>query len=143
MEVLNSKQKGNLTELLCIAAFVKLGITVSIPYGDCARYDFIADIDGKLYRIQCKTSTMLSDGVYQFSCRSTTGNTVVNSHRSYDSSQIDFFATIIDNQCYLIPVQETGSKSKTLRFTESKNPYIAVNYAQDYELETQLLKLKG
>jgi hypothetical protein len=39
--MLNSKQKGNLTELLCLAAFTELGYTVSIPYGDCAKYDFI------------------------------------------------------------------------------------------------------
>lgn len=54
--ILNSKQKGNLTELQCLAAFGQYGYTISIPYGDCARYDFIVDINNKLYRIQCKTS---------------------------------------------------------------------------------------
>lgn len=72
---LNSKQKGILTETQCLAEFSKLGLTVSIPYGDSARYDFILDYNNKLYRIQCKTSNKIDDGVYTFSCRSTTGNT--------------------------------------------------------------------
>ena len=53
----NSKQKGNLTELQCLAAFVEQGCGVSVPYGDCYPYDFIADIDGYLLKIQVKTVT--------------------------------------------------------------------------------------
>ena len=49
--MLDSKFKGNLTELLCLAAFTELGYQISIPYGDHARYDFIADINNNLYRI--------------------------------------------------------------------------------------------
>ena len=39
--MVEKKQKGNLTELQCLTAFTELGYTVSIPYGDCAKYDFI------------------------------------------------------------------------------------------------------
>ena len=49
--VLDSKQKGNLTELQCITAFIAEGCTVSIPYGDCAKYDFIIDFNGQLFKI--------------------------------------------------------------------------------------------
>ena len=45
--MLDSKFKGNLTELLCLAAFTELGYQISIPYGDHARYDLIADINNK------------------------------------------------------------------------------------------------
>jgi len=140
---LNTKQKGNLTELQCLAAFTALGYTVSIPYGDCARYDFIADINNKLYRIQCKTATKKDVGVYNFSCRSTTGNTVNNSTRSYDSSQIDFFATIIENKCCIVPINETGGRDKTLRTIPPKNGQkIGISFVEDYLLENQILKLK-
>ena len=54
--MLNSKQKGNITELECMLAFVKLGYNVLIPYGDCERYDFVVDIKGNFYKIQVKTS---------------------------------------------------------------------------------------
>ena len=48
---MDSKIKGNLTELQCLAAFVEQGCAVSIPYGDNSKYDFIADIDGRLLKI--------------------------------------------------------------------------------------------
>lgn len=141
---LNSKQKGILTETQCLAEFSKLGLTVSIPYGDSARYDFILDYNNKLYRIQCKTSNEIGDGVYIFSCRSTTGNTSTVKRRSYDETQIDFFATIVENECYLIPVQETGSVSKTLRFKPVKTGQVkGITYAQDYALKIQLGKIKA
>ena len=143
MSELNSKQKGNLTELKCLAAFVEQGITVSIPYGDCARYDFIADIEGKLYKIQCKTSNLESEGVYKFACKSTTGNTLNNTRRKYDENQIDFFATIIEDKCCLIPVQETGGSSKTLRINPPKNNAVKnISFVKDYLLQKQLLEIK-
>ena len=52
--MLNSKQKGNITELECMLAFVKLGYNVLTPYGDCERYDFVVDIKGNFYKIQVK-----------------------------------------------------------------------------------------
>ena len=69
---LTPKQKGNLTELQCLTAFIQQGCTVSIPYGDCARYDFLVDINGIIIKVQCKTSHMSNtqDGIV-FSCRST------------------------------------------------------------------------
>lgn len=142
--MLNSKQKGNLTELQCLAAFTELGYIVSIPYGDCARYDFIVDINNILYRIQCKTSSKQGEGVYEFSCRSTAANHSRAATRSYSDEEIDFFATIIENKCYLIPICETGDRRKTLRFIPPKNGQkVGVSFAKDYELETQVAKLIG
>ena len=142
IKMLTSKQKGNLTELQCITAFTELGYIVSIPYGDCARYDFIVDINNKLYRIQCKTSSKKEEGVYTFSCRSTAANHSRAATRSYSEEEIDFFATIIDNQCYLIPITETGSREKTLRTVfPNNNRKVGVSLMQDYEIQTQIAKL--
>ncbi len=140
--MLDCKYKGNLTELLCLAAFTEFGYQVSIPYGDHARYDFIVDINNHLYRIQCKTASLEQEGVYAFSCRSTAANHSRAASRSYTENEIDYFATIIDKQCYLIPVSETGGCSKRLRFVPPKNcQKVGVSYAKDYKLETQLAKL--
>lgn len=69
---MNSKQIGNVTEVECMLAFLKLGYNVLQPYGDCERYDFVADINGKFYKIQCKTSKKTDDigTSIEFSCRS-------------------------------------------------------------------------
>lgn len=141
---LDSKQKGNLTELQCLTAFAQLGLTVSIPYGDHARYDFVIDVGNKLYKVQCKTSSKQDEGVYSFSCRSTAANHSRAASRTYTEDEIDFFATIIDGQCYLIPVQETSSNSKNLRFAPPKNGQkVGITYAKDYALDVQIQKILG
>ena len=53
---MNSKQKGNITELESILAFFRLGYNVLTPYGDSERYDFVVDVNGKFIRIQAKRS---------------------------------------------------------------------------------------
>ena len=59
--MLETKLKGNLTEMECMAAFIEQGYQVSIPFGEDSRYDFIADVNNTLYRIQCKTSSLVYD----------------------------------------------------------------------------------
>ena len=141
--MLNSKQKGNLTELLCLAAFTELGFTVSIPYGDCAKYDFIVEIDGKLYKIQCKTSHLREEGVYTFQCSSTYINSQGNHRVAYDKNQVDFFCTFINGKCYLIPYDETGHREKVMRFVLPKNNQTkGITFADTYLAENQIERLK-
>ena len=142
--MLNSKQKGISTELQCLAAFGQLGIQTLIPYGDYARYDIVLDINNIFYRVQCKTATKKDDESYYFSCRSTAANHSRAASRSYTKNEIDFFATIIENKCYLIPINECGVNTKTLRFVYPKSGQKAgVSLAKEYELETQIAKLIG
>lgn len=139
---LDSKQKGNLTELQCLTAFISQGCTVSIPYGDSSKYDFIADIDGKLLKIQVKTSSLKDENSIHFSCRTTHVNCKGVKNERYSSEDIDFFATYWDNKCYLIPIQEC-SATKTLRFVAPKSGQIkGINFAKDYELAKQLQVIK-
>lgn len=140
---LNPKQKGNLTELKCLSAFYELGYQCSIPYGENSRYDLIADIDGKLIRVQCKTSREVDEGVIEFPCRSSQSNTHSNLQRRYTANEIDYFCTFWAGKCYLIPVTEC-SITKKLRFVPPKNGQkVGITYAKDYELQGQLEKLKG
>lgn len=140
--MLDSKQVGNLTELQCITAFYELGYRVSLPYGENSRYDFIADIDGILKRVQVKTCKPSEDGsVISFPCRSTRVNSNGCYHRRYTEDEIDYFCTYYNNQCYLIPVNECSNEKK-LRFSKPKNNQQGgINYADEYELHTQISKL--
>ena len=139
---LEPKQKGNLTELQSITAFYQLGYQVSIPYGENSRYDFIADINGKLIKIQCKTSREIEEDVIEFSCRSCRSNTQSNLERRYSKKEIDFFCTYWKEKCYLVPVEQC-STSKKLRFVAPKNGQkVGISYAKDYELSKQLDLIK-
>lgn len=142
--MLESKQKGIITELQCITAFNELGYHVSIPYGENSRYDFIADIDGKLIRVQVKTSSPKRDtqGAISFACRSTRVSATGNLSRTYTKDEIDYFATYYNNVCYLVPVGECSAE-KTLRFEPPANGQTkGITFAKDYELSLQIEKLK-
>lgn len=142
---LNSKQKGNLTELQCLTAFYEQGCHVSLPYGENSRYDMIVDVNGKLLRVQVKTSSLKKEdeNAIEFSCRSTRVNSQGVVSNRYTSNEIDYFATFWKGVCYLIPITEC-SVSKTLRFAPPKSGQIkGISFAKDYELQTQLNKIKG
>ena len=69
--------KGNLTELQCILAFYELGYKFQFLMVKNSRYDFIADIEGKLLRIQCKTCHLVGEN--QEAIEFKTASTRINS----------------------------------------------------------------
>ena len=139
---LTTKQKGNLTELQCLAAFMGQGCGVSIPYGDNSKYDFIADINGQLFKIQVKTSSLKDENAIKFSCRTTHVNCNGVKNERYSEKDVDFFATYWEDECYIVPVKEC-SVEKTLRFAPPKNGHTKnISFAQDYLLAKQLEKIK-
>lgn len=145
MNELESKNKGNLTEMLCMAAFIANNCNVCVPYGDNSKYDFIADVNGNLLKIQVKTSSPKNgnENVLKFSCRSTHVNCKGVQNVRYSKEDVDYFATYYKGQCYLVPIAEC-SVEKTLRLVPPSNGQKkGITYAKDYQLETQLSKLKG
>jgi hypothetical protein len=139
---LDSKKKGNLTEMQCMSAFMGQGCGVSIPFGDNSKYDFIADIDGHLFKIQVKTASQKDENAIKFSCRSTHVNCSGVKNIRYNENDVDYFATYWNGQCYIVPISEC-SVEKTLRFAPTKNGQLkGITFAIDYTLEKQLDKIK-
>ena len=132
---MDTKRIGNITEVECMLAFMRLGYNVLQPYGDCERYDFVADVNGKFYKIQCKTANELDDGTIQFACRSNHRVEGKCVHEKYTADEIDFFATSYNGQCYLVPQSECNTYKK-LRFTPPANGQVkGISFAVDYEIE--------
>ena len=144
MVELTPKQKGNITELECLLTFVKNGYKVSIPFGEDCRYDLVVDINNKLYRIQCKTSHALPNPKEGFKFK--TKSVIITAHgtreSTYSKDEIDFFATMYEGQCYLIPVEEC-KKEKSLRFCYPVNGQKkGISLARNYTLEEVIKHLK-
>lgn len=140
--MLSTKAQGAQTELQCLTYLHGLGYDVSIPWGDNARYDFVLDVNHKLYKIQVKTSHKMEEGVYRFQTRSTYVNSQGNRTANYTEDEVDFFATFIEGKCYLIPLNETSKREKVMRFVEPKNNQRnGITFAQEYLAEAQLSKL--
>ena len=50
--------------------------------------------------------------------------------------------TFYNGIAYLIPVEESSTSNKRLRFTSPKNNQVqGINFAKDYELERQVKKI--
>ena len=137
MVELTTKQKGNITEMECILAFMQAGYKISIPYGEDCKYDLVVDIENYLYRIQCKTSHALpnpEDG-FKFKTRSVVITTHGTKESRYNKNEIDYFATVYEGKCYLVPVEEC-SYEKTLRYCYPANGQKkGISLAENYLME--------
>lgn len=120
--MLNTHFQGKTTELQVATEFIKRGYQVSQPLVADSRYDFIVDINNKLIRLQVKSSSIKEDGAYiEFATSTSHTNTQRTINHSYSSEEIDYFATIYENQCYVISVNDCGSRAQRLRITPPKN----------------------
>ena len=142
--MLNTKQQGNITEIECMLAFLKLGYNVLTPYGDCERYDFVVDIDGILHKIQVKSANInhIDEGYISFKTANKTSQNGKAVRHCYTKKEIDYFMTNYNNQCYLIPVEECSKYEKRLRFVPPRNGQTkGITFATEYELEKVVNKI--
>ena len=118
---MDTNLKGTVTELKCITYFLELGYNVSVPQNPC-RYDMIIDTGDKLLKVQIKTcNTTRTEGGITFQTCSSHYVQGKHEHTSYKNDNIDYFCTFYENECYLIPVADCGSREKTLRLVPPKN----------------------
>ena len=129
----------NLGEAKVLTKFVELGIPVFIPFGDGSVVDLIADFNGKLNRIQVKSTAIEEDGCLTFSICSTTVRVNGELHKHiYSSSEIDYFAlySSITDKVYLLSIKDAPMKKFSLRY---KEPYHSKSHkASEYEIENVL-----
>lgn len=110
--MLSSKQIGTITEYKCMTYIMELGYNVSVPIGENSKYDFIIDTGDALIKVQCKHSTVLNNGSFEFSCETTRINATSVKCCTYTKHDIDYFCTWYNNVCYLVPVEECGRAKK-------------------------------
>lgn len=133
---MNSKSKGNIGEAVILAEFVKRNIQVSIPFGDNARYDLIAEFNNKLNKIQVKYCSELatSDSI-ECKCASSTNHTT-NKHYTTYFNDVDYICCYLQpwDLSIIIPIDEIGNKKTfTVRKTTPKNKQNKnIHYVDDY-----------
>ncbi len=95
------KRQGEIVELLFLYRASSLGLVVSKPYGDTAKYDFLVDAAGHLTRVQVKSVAVPQRRAYRICCGSG-----VRSKKPYTAADIDLLAACIipEDVWYLIPV---------------------------------------
>lgn len=139
---INTKTIGDINEAICMTELLKRNISISIPWGDNQSYDMIMDYQNKLYKIQCKTSRcVIENETFMIPTESYHTNTTTKYTHSYQG-KIDFFITQYKEKVYLIPIEKTHKSAFQLRLVPTKNnQVIGINFAEEYELDKQLLLL--
>lgn len=134
--MLSSHFIGEITEQQVTLEFLKQGILISKPLIQSSRYDFIADINNHLYKIQVKTGIFKENAYLKFETSTSHTNTKRTQNLSYSADDVDFFATMYENQCYLIPYRLCGRRAQRLRFVPTKNAQTkGVLFAENFKLE--------
>ena len=119
---MNTKSYGNIGEAVAISEFVKLGLPVYIPFGDNEKADLVVEFNGKLNKIQVKTSLECKNGVVTFDLTSSS-NHRGNGRHKYTSKEIDYFFcySLQRDKSYLIKVTDTPISSINIRYEDTKN----------------------
>lgn len=130
---MTTKQIGNVGEAIALAGFVQMQIPVYIPFGDNERADLIAEFNGKLQKIQVKTSEKCEDGKVTFSLVSSTIHRKNGVKHVYTKDEIDYFVLYnIETHMLLLVPQErvAGMKAVTfqIEWKPSRNQYEALNW---------------
>lgn len=142
MSELNSHFRGEITEQQVAIEFLKLGYLVSKPLVQSSRYDFIVDINHKLYKIQVKTGTLKEDSYIEFATSTSHTNTQGTVNLTYEPDDVDYFATMYEGQCYLIPRENCGKRNQRLRLVPTKNGQTkGITFAKDYLLKDVIERL--
>lgn len=139
---LTTKQKGNIGESIILSEFVQRGIQVSIPFGDNARYDLIAEFNGRLNKIQIKyCSQKEKNGSIELACSSSKNHTT---NKRYDVyvNDVDYMAFYIQswNKSLLVPIETIGNR-KSLRIRQSScknNQTKNTHYITEFEFDSVL-----
>jgi PD-(D/E)XK endonuclease len=107
-----TRSQGNIGLAEAIAYFCRNGNTVSLPLTENQDYDLVVELDGKLKKVQVKTTRYKTEfGIYFLSLSSTGGNSKVNKiHRKGKDIVYDLlFVLTADGDKYLIPKEVLGN----------------------------------
>lgn len=125
------------------AALTECGCFIYFPSGNNSKADLVIDYNGQLYKIQCKYAHItMCDNQIDYAKFKTYSQSRDGTKIPYTKSDIDFFATVVNDHTYLIPVERITSLEQRLRFMRPKNGQTKnVTFAKDFMLEDVLSQL--
>lgn len=141
---MTTKQLGNIGEAKALCKFVSLQIPVYQAFGDNERSDLIADFNGKLQRIQVKTSEKCEDGKVVFTLVSSTIHRKNGVKHKYTKEEVDYFAlyNLDSDMLLLVPIELVLGRTQVsfnITWKPSGNQYSSLNW-KDFEFENIINK---
>lgn len=120
----NSKKQGDAGLGVAIGWFTGQGYTTLIPLTDSQDYDLVVDMEGKLCKIQVKTTTCIVKGHYYVGISVKGGNrSGLSKLKKFDNSESDYLFIVTGAGVrYLIPTAGITAKH-TISLTMSYDKY--------------------
>ena len=120
----NSKAQGNMGMGAAIAYYTSLGWHVSIPLTDSEDYDFIADDETTLHKVQVKTTNYQNpDGRWCASLSTKGGNRTYQTIKKFSQSTGFLFIVTGDGRWYNIPCN-IGLPTSSISLGEPYDKYL-------------------
>ena len=115
----DTKRAGDISEVTVLAALVRLGYRVAIPYGENQRYDFIVEKGTVFSRVQVKTGRLRAGSIL-FNAYSSHAHRN-GGQRSY-VGDVELFGVYCPDvqRVFLVPVRDV-SQAGCLRWERTKN----------------------
>ncbi len=117
---MHTKEKGDISEAMVTAAFLRSRFTVLKPIGERHRFDLVIDRGNGFERVQCKSGRLRNGAI----CFATCSNMAHHGGGRKDyRGQVELFGVYCsdNDMCYLVPVSDVGIAEGKLRFDPSKN----------------------
>ena len=113
---LNTKRRGEVAEAAFLHKAASLGFSVSKPWGESDRYDFIVEVNGRCWRVQVKSAHSSAINGYAFHACGRVYS------RRYTHKDIDFIIGYVvpADAWYIIPIAEFADKTTVKVFPSSK-----------------------
>jgi hypothetical protein len=146
MFVLDSNIKGDIAELEVATAAIRLGVSVLRPISDHSRSDLAFEINGHIWRVQCKWARVSEDRSTVFA-RVGGSSARTSGYRlsTYAEDEIDLFGFYCGelDRCFLIPAAvAAGQHYLYLRLTPPRNRQRAcVHMAANFEFDGAIAQL--
>ncbi|MFL5866682.1 MAG: group I intron-associated PD-(D/E)XK endonuclease [Thermoleophilaceae bacterium] len=107
---MNTREQGDIGEMSAMYWLATIGAIVSIPVGHSPDYDLIAELDGRLLRVQVKTSTCWFRRRWAVSICTRGGNqSWTGLVKRLDASRCDYlFVLTGDGRRWFIPASALG-----------------------------------
>lgn len=144
---MNTVLIGDIGEAMAIADFTKAGIGVSKPLSNNLRYDLIIDVNGRLYKVQVKTSSVIKEDKMVFSTKTTNYTKGAYTSNAYTSDEVDIFYLYHQlndwRGLYLVKNGQAIPVSMNMRLLPAKNGQVkGIRMASDFEFSKQIQILK-
>jgi hypothetical protein len=125
--------KGNEAEAVILAALVRRGLDVLIPFGGGQPYDLVVDLGDELLKVQCKTAWP-GNGCLIFNRRTTDHG---QGRRPY-FGLADIFGVYFPptRSVYLVPLDAVAGYRGWLRLEPTRNnQQQGIRYAAEFEID--------